>query len=84
MFNRFPNEIKTKIYEFDGTGREMFDKTVHQIKTANMIQMINTIDRELYLTSVRWIRNAGFRQDLELTRSFWWERFLSTKLKKKN
>lgn len=39
-FQDLPNEIKSKIFEYDPTNRELFNKVIHQIRFATTLFLI--------------------------------------------
>ncbi len=82
MLFRLPSEIKNKIYQYDSTWKDLFDKTIHQIKMANIRKMIETMDWYTHFRSYRFSKSIGLRPDEELTRSYWWKKFRDGRLRK--
>lgn len=85
MFFQLPGDIKTKIFEFDTTGRDFFDKTLHQIQMVPTMKSIDSIKNwSSFLFSVRYRKISGLKIDREWTRDYYWKTFKQHKLKKKN
>ena len=93
MFFRLPNEIKTKIFEFDGTERENFNETVHQIRFGPSLYQIKVgRGKESFwwksvLYSVRYRIQMGsstlmFGKDF--MQELYWLRYRESVFKKKN
>ena len=66
--DRFPGEIKTLIFLFDSTKKEMFDKTLHQMKFVLPMFQLKTIQtcpgdlKSIYFKLAR--KHAGIWKEL--------------------
>lgn len=82
MLFELPQEIKTKIFEYDASGREFFLHTLHHLKMAPGLQIIKTLDYKTYFKGRRGLKNWGIKIDLDFHRSYWWNKFREDRLKK--
>lgn len=87
-----PNEIESKIFMFDPTKKELFDKTVHQL---NMIPVLSQLELRasvfsswwgdewmyFYFSQVSIGRSTNFSEPVEIIRDQAWNRFLKRKLR---
>lgn len=89
QFQNLPQEIKTKIFEYDRTGKDQFEKTIHHLKFIPVLHVIvfwkslfgeNWYKSHLY--SYKYRKQYGFPPiDSEMSRRKSWDSFRKTKLK---
>lgn len=85
---QLPSDVKTMIFEYDTTGREMFDKTIHQINFIPVLHCIvfwkSMFGEEWYkshLFSYQYRLQGGFSlPDTEESRLQSFRRFRATKM----
>ena len=81
QFKNLPNDVKILIYQYDPSGKDWVDKTIHQIKMASTLSQIQFQSRlgdswyKSLFFSLGFRKQIGLKLDEEHVQRVFWNRF---------